>query len=98
MKVRIYRNLDRSFDMFGIKGNFIPMAGVMLLAIILLSIIIGSIAGTFFGLASAFILIVSGYLFMIEFQHRFGSKNLRRKLISYGLPHYIIINIKTWKK
>ena len=62
MRCRVYRNLDRPFTLLGIKGRYIPVAGVGLVGIIVVAIIIGGLLGTFAGLASAVVLIVGGYL------------------------------------
>ena len=52
MRCRVYRNLDRPFTLLGIKGRYIPVALAGLLGIIVLSLIVGAVGGTFLGLAS----------------------------------------------
>ena len=68
MKCRVYRNLDRPFTLLGVKGKYIPVAGAGLVAIIIFALIVGSILGTFAGLATALALVVGGYLALTEIQ------------------------------
>ena len=94
----MYRNLDRPFTLLGIKGRYIPIAGVGLLGIIILSLIFGSIAGTFVGLATAVALIVSGYLALTEIQQRLGEKALSRRMAGMRLPKFILVRSKVWSR
>ena len=94
----MYRNLDRPFTLLGIKGRYIPIAGVGLLGIIILSLIFGSIAGTFVGLATAVTLIVSAYLALTEIQQRFGEKVLARRMAGMRLPKFILVRSKVWSR
>ena len=94
----MYRNLDRPFTLLGIKGRFIPIAGAGLVGIIILSLIVGSIAGTFVGLATAVALIVSGYLALTEIQQRFGEKVLARRMAGMRLPKFILMRSKVWSR
>ena len=98
MRCRVYRNLDRPFTLLGIKGWYIPIAGAGLLGIIILSMIVGSIAGTFVGLATAVALIVSGYLALTEIQQRFGEKALARRMAGMRLPKFILVRSKVWSR
>lgn len=98
MRCRVYRNLDRPFTLLGIKGRFIPIAGAGLVGIIILSLIVGSIAGTFVGLATAVALIVSGYLALTEIQQRFGEKVLARRMAGMRLPKFILMRSKVWSR
>ena len=76
MKCRVYRNLDRPFTLLGVKGKYIPVAGAGLVAIIILALIVGSILGTFAGLATALALVVGGYLALTEIQQKFGEDRI----------------------
>ena len=98
MRCRVYRNLDRPFTLLGIKGRYIPIAGAALLGIIILSLIAGSIAGTFLGLATAVVLIVAGYLALTEIQQKFGEKALSRFLAGKRLPRFILVRSKVWSR
>ncbi len=98
MKCRVYRNLDRPFTLLGIKGLYIPVALVGLLAIIIWSIVIGMAFGTFAGLASAVILIIAGYVGLLELQQRFNEKGLNRYIAGKRLPKFILTRSKVWKR
>ena len=94
----MYRNLDRPFTLLGIKGRYIPIAGAALLGIIILSLIAGSVAGTFVGLATAVVLVVGGYLALMEIQQKFGEKALSRRMAGMRLPKFILVRSKVWSR
>ena len=98
MKCRIYRNLDRPFTLLGIKGRYIPIAGTCLVGIIIVALVVGALAGTFAGLATAVVLVVGGYLAITEVQQRFGEKALSRRLAGMRLPKFILVRSKVWKR
>ena len=98
MRCRVYRNLDRPFTLLGIKGRYIPIAGAALLGIIILSLIAGSMAGTFVGLATAVVLVVGGYLALMEIQQKFGEKALSRRMAGMRLPKFILVRSKVWSR
>lgn len=98
MKYPVYRNLDRPFTLFGIKGRYIGIAGAMFLGILVVAFVAGSLSNTFIGLAAALILLVTGYLLLLEVQQRFPEKALGRKLSSLNLPQFILIRSKIWKR
>ena len=98
MRCRVYRNLDRPFTLLGIKGRYIPVAGAGLVGIIVAALIIGSLLGTFAGLASAVALIVGGYLALTEIQQKFGEKALSRRMAGMRLPRFILVRSKVWSR
>lgn len=98
MKCRVYRNLDRPFTLLGVKGKYIPVAGAGLVVIIILALIVGSILGTFAGLATALALVVGGYLALTEIQQKFGEKALSRKIAGLRLPKFILVRSKVWSR
>lgn len=98
MKCRVYRNLDRPFTLLGVKGKYIPVAGAGLVTIIILALIVGSILGTFAGLATALALVVGGYLALTEIQQKFGEKALSRKIAGLRLPKFILVRSKVWSR
>lgn len=98
MKHRVYRNLDRPFTLLGVKGRYIPVALAGLLGIIVLAIALGTMFGTFVGLASAVVMIVGGYLALTEVQQRFVEKALSRFLSGRRLPKFILIRSKVWSR
>ena len=94
----MYRNLDRPFTLLGIKGRYIPVALAGLLGIIVLAIVLGTIFGTFIGLASAVALIVGGYLALTEIQQKFGEKALSRRMAGMRPPRFILVRSKVWSR
>ena len=94
----MYRNLDRPFTLLGIKGRYIPVALAGLLGIIVLAIVLGTVFGTFVGLASAVALIVGGYLALTEIQQKFGEKALSRHMAGMRLPRFILVRSKVWSR
>ena len=98
MRVKVYRNLDRPFSLFGIRGRFIAMAGALALCIIIISLVVGSVAGPVTGLVTAAVLLAAGYVSVAEVQQRFGMKSLSRWTAGLSLPEYIIIRNKVWRR
>lgn len=98
MRVRVYRNLDRPFSLFGIKGRFIVLAGALALCVIIVSLVVGSVAGPMVGLVSAAVLFAIGYMTVAEVQQRFGVKALKRTIAGIGLPGFVIIRNKVWRR
>lgn len=98
MKTQVYRNLDRPFTLLGIKGRYIVFAGVAIIVSIVVGLVAGAIGNTFVGLAVAIVLIVASYLGILEIQQRFPEKALSRKLGSLGLPRFISVRSKVWKR
>lgn len=98
MKAKIYRNLDRPFSMFGIKGRYLAVGAGGLLTDLLLSLFTGSLLGTFWGLACALVLAVGLYLTLLEVQRAVPPGELGRKVSGLLGPKFIIIRHKPWKK
>ncbi len=98
MKCRVYRNLDRPFTLLGIKGRYIPVALAGLLGVIVLAIVLGTVFGTFAGLAAAVVFVVGGYLALTEIQQRFGEKALSRFIAGKRLPKFILVRSKVWSR
>ena len=98
MRYRVYRNLDRPFTILGVKGRYIPVALAGLLGIVVLAIDLGTVFGTFIGLASAVVFIVGGYLALTEIQQKFGEKQLSRFIAGKRLPQFILVRSKVWSR
>ena len=98
MRRRVYRNLDRPFTLLGIKGRYIPVALGGLLGVMVLAVVLGTVFGTFVGLASAVVFIVGGYLALTEVQNKYGEKGLSRFLAGRRLPRFILVRSKVWSR
>ena len=98
MRRRVYRNLDRPFTLLGIKGRYIPVALCGLLGVMGLAVVLGTVFGTFVGLASAVVFIVGGYLALTEVQNKYGEKGLSRFFAGRRLPRFILVRSKVWSR
>ena len=98
MRYRVYRNLDRPLTFLGVRGRYIPVTLAGLFGVIVLSVVIGAVGGTFAGLASTAVLVVGGYLALTEIQQRFGEKGLSRFLSGRRLPKFILVRSKVWRR
>ena len=49
-------------------------------------------------LVSAAVLFAIGYMTVAEVQQRFGVKALGRKMTGIGLPEFVIIRSKVWRR
>ena len=98
MKVIIYRNIDRPFSLFGIKGMFIAVfissAVVITLLAFLIAAVSYAIAGLLFWLSVFFLM----YLVISLVQGRYREKDISRMLNSIRMPSFIIIRRKIWKR
>ena len=98
MKVIIYRNNDRPFSLFGIKGMFIAVfissAVVITLLAFLIAAVSYAIAGLLFWLSVLFLM----YLVISLVQGRYREKDISRMLNSIRMPSFIIIRRKIWKR
>lgn len=78
MRVPFYRSLDRSVDIFGLKGLWI----IVFLAMVGLSVIVGIFFGVAAGTGSsvAVIIVLSGFSFMfcMTMQGRLPGRRLKR--------------------
>ncbi len=98
MRTKVYRNLDRPFSLFGIKGRYIAITGAVALCVLILSIVVGSVTNTFIGIATVVVGIVIDYMVITEVQQRFGMKAIGRKTASIGLPKNIMVRCKIWRR
>ena len=92
MKVRVYRNLDRPFAMLGIKGKFIGVAGALAVLCVIVSIVIGTIAGTFIGLAFCAVALVLAYLLVSELHEKIRTYSMQagEQVKKYGNENNLV--------
>lgn len=98
MRCKVYRNLDRPFSLFGIKGRYIIVAGVAAIADIIVAIVVGAVFGSIIGIAAAAALVAVGYIAIGEIQQKFGTKAIDRKIAGLSIPKHIIMKYKVWKR
>lgn len=98
MKVKVYRNLDRPFTLFGIKGSFIGvMMAIAVIALIVASAV-GSATSGFVGLGLFAVLLFAGYFTVSIIQEKHSGNEIGRLFSGARLPKFIVINEKPWKK
>lgn len=99
MRCKVYRNLDRPFTLLGIKGKFIIVALAAALVSLILSLLVGFISGsTLAGGITMLVLCAGCYLGLTELQNKRGEKSLSRFLSGRGLPKFIVVRSKVWKR
>ena len=98
MRCKVYRNLDRPFSLFGIKGRYIIVAGVAAIADIIVAMVVGAVFGSITGIAAAATLVAVGYIAIGEIQQKFGTKAIDRKIAGLSIPKHIIMKYKVWKR
>jgi hypothetical protein len=98
MRCKVYRNLDRPFSLFGIKGRYIIVAGVAAIADIIVAMVVGAVFGSIIGIAAAVALVAVGYIAIGEIQQKFGTKAIDRKIAGLSIPKHIIMKYKVWKR
>lgn len=98
MKVKVYRNLDRPFTLFGIKGGFIGVMLAIAVAALIISSIIGSASSGFIGLGLFAVLLFTGYFAVSLIQEKHSGHEIGRLLSGARLPKVIVIKEKPWKK
>lgn len=96
MKVQVSRNLDRPFSLLGIKGKYILLLGAGLLVVVILSLALGKLFGSFAALACALILSPVLYLGILEVQRVLPPRSLARWISGKSVPRHIIIRHKPW--
>ena len=98
MKVRVYRNLDRPMSILGIKGKFIGVAGGLIILDLIVGLVVGKLTHAFVAMGLIVILLIVEYIAITEVQIRYGQKFLDRILWSMGMPKFVIVNSKVWKR
>lgn len=98
MKVKVYRNLDRPFTLFGIKGGFIGVMLAIVVAVLIIATIAGSATSGFVGLGVFAVLLFAGYFAVSVLQEKHSGNEIARLFSGARLPKYVVINEKPWKK
>ena len=91
MRTRIYRSLDATPSLFGLKGSyilwFVPVLGAVLFLALMVGSITSSILGTLFFLAGA----VVSYFGVLTLQGRYSEKDLRKVLVALRMHSWIMV-------
>lgn len=98
MRCKVFRNLDRPFSLFGIKGRYIIVAGIAAVVAIIIAMITGALFGSISGLVAAALLFTLVYIGIGEIQQRFGTKIIDRIINGGSIPKHIIMKHKVWRR
>ncbi len=92
MKLPVYKSLDKTSSLFGIKGSYLY---IMIIGIIIAVVvgfgIIGSAAGSIFGTVAALGLGALFYLVVMMIQGKYSERKLLAKLFTFSLPDFIVM-------
>lgn len=98
MKIVIYRNIDRPFSLFGIKGMFVMVFMSLAVISVLLSLLIGAMTYTIVGLVFLLVVLFALYLGISIVQGRYREKDILRMINSLRMPSFIITRHKVWRQ
>lgn len=92
MKVKMYKSLDKTSSLFGIRGSYlyIMMAGIVV-AVVLGFGIVGGMFGSIIGTLATLAFGAVAYFIVMMLQARFSERSLQKKISSFSFPDYIIL-------
>lgn len=95
MNLPFYKSLDKTSSLFGIKGSYlyIMIAGI-LVAVVLGFGIIGAVAGSLIGTLATLAIGALSYLAVMMLQGKYSERVLRKKLVSFSLPDFMVFQPK----
>lgn len=97
MNHRIYKSLDSTASLFGVRGGNIMLLLAGVAAGLMLGLFIGTLTVGFIGFAVIVLSAVASYLGVIAFQARYTEKE-RDKLIARGsIPDVIVFTPKRFR-
>lgn len=90
MKVPVFRSLDRSNKLFGIKGSYIVYAAAGLAVALVLGLAVGSIIGSgLVGIIAFLAFAAVIYMYIVKFQSEHTEKERDQMISSVGMPESI---------
>ncbi len=92
MKVPVFRSLDRSNKLFGLKGSYVMYAAFGLGGVLVMALLIGTLTGSrILGILVFAVLAVFVYMFVIDFQGKHSEKERDQMISTISLPDNIIV-------
>lgn len=76
-----YKSLDREFEIFGLKGKWVTIAGAGLGAAVVLGLVIGSVFGTAAGIVTTVVVVSVVFFGSVTLQVKVPSRRLSKLLI-----------------
>lgn len=89
MRCRVYRSLDAPSSLFGMKGSYLVGFVAGLGAVLMLSVLAGSLTSSIVGTMLFIAGSVGDYMAVILLQSRYSEKELRKYISSLRLPRFI---------
>ena len=91
MEYRVYKSLDKTNSLFGIKGSYqgYAIGGIVVAA--LLGVVVGVVTNGLVGTIAALAAIVAMYAAILSIQSRFSERERTRWFCSHRLPDYIVV-------
>ena len=74
------------------------MAGGLIVLDLIAGLVVGKLTHAFVAMGLIVILLIVEYIAITEIQIRYGLKFLDRILWSMGMPKFVIVNSKVWKR
>lgn len=91
MKLKVYKSLDKSSSLFGIRGSFIRIAGAgAALAVVVGMGVIGPVTDGLVGILSVVALLVVDYMGVMMLQGKYTERGLDRRMSVRSLPRFIL--------
>lgn len=91
MQYGVYKALDRTNSLFGIKGSYQRYAIAGLLVCVVLGLVAGSLTNGVIGMIVAVGGIAGMYFALLSIQSRFSERERVRWFCSHRLPAYIVV-------
>ena len=88
-QIMVWRALDADSSFFGIKGSFLMLFLLFVVAAIILSILVMQTAGRFLGFLLAFTALVVDYMLVKSIQGRYSTRQFRRLTDRGRFPRFL---------
>ena len=92
MKKRIYKSLDKSSSLFGLRGTYLTWGIMGIGAALCIAFMIGSVTSGLIGTICFVIFGVVAYLFVIYYQSKYSERERDKWLSAKKLPDIIVLS------
>lgn len=101
MRIRIYKSLDRTVQVFGIRGRYLYIMAFGTLASVVISVLVGKFTFGLVGIMLFFILFFTCAMILVSVQSSLSDKELFSKIAMTKCPHGIRVKpkriLRIWK-
>lgn len=91
MKTRVYRSLDATPSLFGLKGSYMLWFVPVLAAVGFFSVLVGSLTSSIIGTLLFLAGGVMSYFVVLTIQGRYTEKDLRKFLVALRMHSWIMV-------